>query len=274
MSYRKPFRKQKDFKREDKPFDKERFNKNKPFVNDKRFDREEPKFEKKLDFRIKPSNIFEVYEKDLGRKKILLTKNLVPGKQVYGERLNKESGEEFREWDPKRSKLAAAILKGCPNVGIRKNDIVLYLGAASGTTVSHVSDMIGKEGFVFALDFAPRVVRELVFVAEDRKNIAPILADANKPMTYADRICLADVIYQDIAQKNQVEIFFKNINIFLKKDGYALLAVKARSIDVARKPKALFNEVKAELEKNITIIDYRELDPFEMDHAMFICKKK
>ena len=102
---------------------------------------------------VKKSKIFEVYEKELGKKRILLTKNLVPGKKVYGERLIKDKDGEYREWDPKKSKLAAAILKGCPNVGIRKNDVVLYLGAASGTTVSHVSDMVGKEGFIFALDF-------------------------------------------------------------------------------------------------------------------------
>lgn len=216
------------------------------------------------------SKIFEVYE-DI--KKKLFTLNLTPGKKVYDERLFKEKGVEYRSWDAKKSKLAAMILKGCQNIFLRKNDIVLYLGAASGTTVSHVSDIVGKDGFIFALDFAPKVVRELVFVAEDRKNIAPLLADANKPLTYADKISQVDLIYQDIAQKNQLDIFLKNINLFLKKDGYALLAVKSRSIDVARKPKAIFNEIKQKLEKEVKIVDYRTLEPYELDHAMFICKQ-
>jgi len=220
---------------------------------------------------MKSSKIFEVYEDN---RKRLFTINLTPRKKVYGERLIKEKGVEYRSWDAKKSKLAATILKGSLNIGIRKNDVVLYLGAASGTTVSHVSDIVGKEGFVFALDFAPRVLRQLVFVAEERKNIAPIFADANRPETYAGKISQADVVYQDVSQKNQLDIFLKNINLFLKKGGYALLAVKARSIDVARKPKAIFNEIKEKLEREIKIIDYRTLEPFEEDHCLFICKNK
>ena len=220
---------------------------------------------------ITQSKIFEVYQDD---RKRIYTINLTPGKKVYAEKLVTEKGTEFRQWDPKRSKLGAAILKGCPNIGIRKGDIVLYLGAASGTTVSHVSDIVGKEGFVFALDFAPRVVRDLVFVAEERKNVAPILADANKPESYVSRVCTADVIYQDIAQKHQVDIFLKNMKAYLKKDGYALLAVKARSIDVSKNPRQLFSDIRQRLEKEVTIIDYRTLEPFEFDHCFFVCKNK
>jgi len=238
----------------------------------KEYDSKEPK--RKLSFKLTESKIFEVFEKDLGRKKVIFTKNLVPGKKVYGERLSKEQDGEYREWDASKSKLGAAILKGSTNVGIRKGDTILYLGAASGTTVSHVSDMVNKDGFVFALDFAPRVLRDLIFVSEDRDNIAPILADANQPNTYIDRLSQVDVIFQDIAQKNQVDIFLKNIKQFLKQDGYALLALKARSIDVSRKPQAIFNEVKQELEKELTIVDYRTLEPYEQDHAIFICKNK
>ena len=220
---------------------------------------------------MKQSNIFEVYEDSRGR---IYTINLTPGKQVYGERLVKDGGVEYRDWDPRKSKLAATILRGSPNVGIRKGDVVLYLGAASGTTVSHVSDIVAKEGFVFALDFAPRVVRDLVFVAEERSNIAPLLADANKPETFTGKVSQADIVYQDIAQRNQLDIFLKNVNLFLKNGGYALLAVKARSIDVTKKPKAIFSEIKQRLEKEITIIDYRTLEPYEVDHCMFVCKKK
>ena len=219
---------------------------------------------------ITKSKIFEVYQE--GNK--LFTINMAPGKRVYDERLIREDGIEYREWNPLKSKLAAMILRGSPNVGIRKNDVILYLGAASGTTASHVSDIVGKEGFIFALDFAPRVVRDLVFVCEDRKNITPLLEDANRPERYADKISQVDVIYQDISQKNQLEIFLKNIDLFLKKDGYALLAVKARSIDVTKKPQQIFNFVKEQLEKNITIIDYRALEPYQKDHCMFICKRK
>jgi len=215
--------------------------------------------------------IFETNKK--GRIR-LFTKNLVPGKKVYEEKLVKEGKTEFREWDPKRSKLAAAILKGTNHIGLKETDAVLYLGASTGTTPSHVSDILGKTGFMFALDFAPRVVRELVFLAENRPNIAPILADANKPLSYQNRISEVDFIYQDIAQKHQAEIFLKNCRLFLKKGGFCFLAVKSRSIDVTKKPKQVYREVKEKLEKELTIVDQREISPFQIDHCIFVCKKK
>ncbi|MBW2975882.1 fibrillarin-like rRNA/tRNA 2'-O-methyltransferase [Candidatus Woesearchaeota archaeon] len=221
---------------------------------------------------ITKSKIFEVYE-DKGRKK-LYTLNLTPGRRVYGEQLIKQNNIEYREWDAHSSKLAAAILNGCGNIFLRKDDVVLYLGSASGTTASHVSDIVGKDGFVFAVDVAPRVTKDLIFNCDGRKNIAPILADANHIKELVERISAVDVIYQDIAQKNQVDIFLKNIDTFLKKDGYAIIAVKARSIDVTTYPKQIFKEVREKLEKELTIIDYRPLEPYQKDHCMFICKNK
>lgn len=223
---------------------------------------------------ITKSRIFEVFESEHGKRKQLYTVNLVPAHNVYGERLVNENNVEYREWDAFKSKLAASVLKGSPNIGIRKGDVVLYLGSASGTTVSHVSDIVGNEGLVFAVDIAPRVMRDLVFLCYKRKNIAPILADANKTDILKERISAVDVLYQDVAQKSQVEIFLKNAELFLKSEGYALLAVKARSMDVTKQPKLIFREVKEKLEKALTIIDYREIEPFQKDHAMFICKKQ
>jgi len=221
---------------------------------------------------ISKSKIFEVYE-DKARRK-LYTLNLAPGKGVYDEQLVKQNNIEYREWDAYGSKLAAAILNGCNNIFLRKDDVVLYLGSATGTTVSHVSDIVGKNGFVFAVDVAPRVMRDLIFNCNGRKNIAPILTDANHIKELMERVSLADVIYQDIAQKDQVEIFLKNIKSFLKKDGYAIIAVKARSIDVTKNPKVIFKEVRERLEKELTIVDYRTLEPYQKDHCMFICKNK
>lgn len=202
------------------------------------------------------------------------TKSFAPGTHVYGERIVKDNNEEFREINSRKSKLGAALIKGISQIGIKPGSIVLYLGSSTGTTISHVSDIIGKEGFVFGLDFAPRVMRELIFVCKKRSNIAPILASASQPKTYLDRVCLADVIYQDIAQKDQLNIFLKNCNLFLKKGGFAMLFVKARSIDVSKKPKAIFSQIRNDLEKSITIVDYKELDPLEKDHCVFVCKKQ
>ena len=217
-----------------------------------------------------PHQIFEIYQDRRGN---IYTRSLVPGKAPFDEKIIKEGKEEYREFDPTRSKLAAAIKKGCTNLGIRKNDVVLYLGSSHGYTCSFVSDMVGRAGLIFGLDPAPRVMRDLVFLSEDRNNVVPILADANHPETYAGRICLADVVFQDVAQRNQAEIFTKNCNLFLKKGGYGLLAVKARSIDVKKKPSQIFQEVRRELEMHFTIIDFRILEPYEKDHCMIMVKK-
>lgn len=219
--------------------------------------------------KITPHKIFEIYED----KRRIYTKSILPGKKHFDERIAKEKGIEYREFDPKRSKLAAAIMKGCTNTGIRKNDVILYLGVSHGYTASFISDIIGKEGFIFGIDPAPRVIRDLVFLAEKRRNIVPVLADANHPEEYVKRVSGADVVYQDISQKNQAEIFIKNCRLFLKKGGYGLLAVKARSINVKTPSRIIFEEVRKELEKEFTVIDYRILEPFEKDHCMIIIKK-
>ena len=218
---------------------------------------------------IKPHKIFEIYQ---DRRKIF-TKSIVPGEQPFDERITNVGKEEYREFDPTRSKLAATIMKGCTNAGIRKGDTILYLGVSHGYTSSFISDMIGKDGVIFGIDPAPRVVRDLVFLAEKRTNIIPLLADANHPEQYIARVPGVDVVYQDISQRNQLDIFVRNCYLFLKEGGYGLLAVKARSIDIKKKPKQLFVEIRKQLEKNFTVIDYKVLDPLEKDHCMIIIKK-
>lgn len=221
--------------------------------------------------KIRDHKLFEIYEEARGRK--IFTKNLLPGKAPFAERLVKDGGVEYREFDPGRSKLAATILKGCTNAGIRQGNVVLYLGISHGYTSSFISDMIGREGLIFGIDPAPRVIRDLVFLAEERKNIIPILASANHPEEYVDKVSQVDIVYQDVSQKNQAEIFIKNCQTFLKKGGYGLLAVKARSIDVKKNPKQIFIEIRQQLDKIFTVIDYKILDPFEKDHCMIIIKK-
>jgi len=231
--------------------------------------------------KIAPHRIQGAFEGRDGRRAFLFTKSLVPEPEAFsGQSLVRQGGATYREWDPRRSKLAAAIAKGLQQTGIREDATVLYLGASHGLTPSHVSDMIGASGFMIALDVAPRVVRDLVFVCEARENMAPLLGDAKHPETYADKVPkVVDVVYQDIAQRDQVPIFLKNCDAFLKRGGYGLLAVKARSIDVAQRPAEIFKEIKREFENGeaaarYVIVDYRELDPFEKDHAFFVVKRR
>ena len=219
--------------------------------------------------KITSHKIFEVHRDD----RRIYTKSLLPGTTNFEERTARQSGEEYREFDPTRSKLAAMIMKGCTNIGIRKNDVILYLGASHGYTISFISDIVGEAGLIFGIDPAPRVMRDLVFLAKERKNLVPLLADANHPEEYVPRVCAADIVYQDIAQRNQEDIFVRNCKLFLKKGGYGLLAVKARSIDVRRRPKDIFEEIRQHLEKIFTVIDYRILEPMQKDHCMIIIKK-
>ncbi len=205
----------------------------------------------------------------------LATKNLVPGKRVYGERLFQFGGVEYREWNPYRSKLAGALLKGIKDLVIREGSKVLYLGAGSGTTPSHVSDLVGPTGIVYAVEFAPRVVRDLLRVCEDRKNLVPVLADARFPNRYSYLTTLVDVIYADIAQPEQATIVNSNARLFLKNDGYLYLAIKARSVDVTKEPDEVYkHEIEVLKRGGFEIIDVVHLDPFDKDHAMVLAKYK
>jgi len=216
------------------------------------------------------NGIYEVWK---GSKRFFLTKNLTPGISFFKEHLHEQDGIEYREFEVTRSKIAAALAKKINEFPIQQGDIVLYLGAAHGYTASFISDLVGENGFVFALDFAPRVVRDLYFVCEARKNMAPILANAAKPDTYRNRIKKADIIIQDIAQKQQVQILFKNLQ-FLKERGLIFFSVKARSIDVTRRPSAIFKEVEDQLKQKLHILDKKDLSPLEKDHMLFLCQAK
>jgi len=198
----------------------------------------------------------------------LYTKNLIPGESVYNEKLIKIGDTEYRYWDPFRSKLSAALLKGLEDLPLKKKSKVLYLGAASGTTPSHVSDIV-ENGRVYCVEFSPRAIRKLVSMSEKRKNMFPILEDANFPEKYAHLVENVDFIYQDIAQPNQTEILIKN-SIFLK--GYGAICIKARSIDVTSPPEKIFKKEKKKLEEHFEIIDFLRLEPYEKDHAFFFFK--
>ena len=222
------------------------------------------------EYKMKQTKHAKIFE-DRGR---IYTINLVKGKKVYGERLFIERGIEYREWDIRRSKLGAAIKKNIKQLGFKPGNVVLYLGSASGTTVSHVSDIIGPKGLIFALEFAPRVMRDLMFMCNDRKNIAPILADAHQPQKYEDKMCMVDFVFQDIAQKDQAEIFLRNCELFLKDDGLAIIAIKSRSIDITKKPTLIYKIVENKLKEKMDVIDFKTLDPFERDHCVFLCRKR
>ncbi len=215
--------------------------------------------------------VYTVIEDD-GSERIA-TKNLVPGQKVYGERIVKWKGEEYRIWNPNRSKLAAAILNGLKNFPIKPGTTVLYLGIASGTTASHVSDIIDWEGKIFGIEFSPRVLRELVPLVEERRNIVPILGDATKPEEYRALVTKVDVIFEDVAQPTQAKILIDNAKAYLKSGGYGMISIKSRSIDVTKEPEEVFREVEKELSEYFEVVERISLEPYEKDHALIVVKK-
>jgi fibrillarin-like pre-rRNA processing protein len=201
------------------------------------------------------------------------TKNLSPGKNVYGERLLRYEGTEYRVWDAFRSKLAGAIFKGLETVPIKPNHSVLYLGAASGTTASHISDIVGEKGHVYCVEFASRSIRDLVDnVCPYRINMSPILEDARFPEKYAMFIKgKVDDIYCDIAQPEQAKVLVDNAKHFLKEKGWIMLAVKAQSIDVTKEPTEVYEQESRVIERHgFEIEQVVHLEPYDKAHAMIV----
>jgi fibrillarin-like pre-rRNA processing protein len=217
--------------------------------------------------------VFYVIFEDGSRK--LATRNLAAGHAVYGERLIKHRNVEYRVWDPYRSKLAAAIIKGLEKVPIEQGLRVLYLGAASGTTASHISDIVGDKGHVYCVEFASRSIRELVEnVCVHRPNMSPILADARLPEQYASLVGRVEVVYCDVAQPEQAKILAGNAEMFLISRGWIMLAVKAQSIDVTKEPAEVYKgEISTLKARGFRIRQVVPLEPFDKAHVMIVAQR-
>ena len=208
-----------------------------------------------------------------GEKKIA-THNLSPGRSVYGEDLVTFKSEEYRSWNPFRSKLSAVILKGLRNLPLKRFSKVLYLGAATGTTASHVSDIIGDVGSVFCVEFAPRVFRELIDrVCKYRINMMPILENARFPERYRMLLEEVDTIYCDVAQSEQAKIVSDNADMFLKNSGWVLLVIKARSIDSTEEPSKIYEiELGVLRNRGFNVKQVLDLEPYDKDHVMVLAQ--
>lgn len=150
---------------------------------------------------------------------------------------------------------------------------VLYLGAAAGTTVSHVSDIVGPKGAVYAVEFSHRPGRDLLSVAKQRTNIIPIIEDARHPLKYRMLIGMVDTIFADVAQPDQARIVALNAHNFLKKGGHAVISIKASCIDSTAAPLAVFRREVGKLEaENFKPLEQVTLEPYERDHAVLIAE--
>lgn len=198
----------------------------------------------------------------------LYTLSLCPGKRIYGERLVTFEEREYRDWSPRRSKLSAYLTNGGKFFPFEENSNVLYLGASSGTTASHIADVCRK-GALICVEISPRMFRDLVTVCETRKNMMPILGDATKPDDYKFVSNAIDIVYQDVAQKHQAEMIADNVDAIGAK--YGMIAIKSRSEDVTASPERIFKESEQVLRnRGYKILDSLKLDPYEKDHSMIV----
>jgi len=218
-----------------------------------------------------------------GKEDALVTLNSVPGVAVYGEkRISVESPPdengvcnkiEYRVWNPFRSKLAAAILGGIDHIHISPGSKVLYIGAAAGTSVSHVSDIVGPKGVVYAVEFSHRPGRDLIGMAKSRTNVVPIIEDARHPLKYRMLVGMVDTVFADVAQPDQARIVALNSHYYLKEGGHAVIAVKASCIDSTAAPEAVFRREVSKLQsENFKPLEQLTLEPYERDHAVVIAE--
>ncbi|MHA1380195.1 MAG: fibrillarin-like rRNA/tRNA 2'-O-methyltransferase [Candidatus Helarchaeota archaeon] len=207
--------------------------------------------------------------------KRLATINLVPGKSVYDEKLININNVEYRLWNPRRSKLAAGVFKEIKNMPIhhQTEENLLYLGSASGTTVSHISDIMGSKATLYCVEFAHRVMRDFVELCEVRPNLIPVFGDVRFPEKYAPLVEQIDVLYSDVAQPEQAQILANNAKWFLRQGGWSFLCVKSRSVDVTMDPQEIYkNQIKILEHNSFEIIEVTNLDPYSGDHALVISK--
>ena len=203
----------------------------------------------------------------------IATVNLTPGIQVYQEKLLDHEDKQFRLWNPRRSKLAAAIIKGLSIFPFKENSTVLYLGASAGTTPSHISDICTK-GRIYCVEFSATMMREFLDVSKNRSNLLALLEDATHPGNYQQLVESVDIIYSDVAQATQTKLFLDNFKLFAKENTIGIIMIKARSIDVTKKPSVIFKEERTKLEQGgLKILEEIKLDPYEKDHIAFICEK-
>jgi len=193
-------------------------------------------------------------------------------KRVSVENKN-EAGEvtktEYRVWNPFRSKIASAIVGGIGNIYMKPGSKVLYLGGASGTTCSHVADLVGPTGCVYAVEFSKRSGRDLVNMAKKRTNVIPIIEDARHPQKYRMLMPMVDVIFADVAQPDQARILGLNAAQFVKNRGHFVISIKASCVDSTKAPEAVFaSEIENLKLQQFRPVERISLEPYERDHIV------
>ncbi|HEV2316775.1 MAG TPA: fibrillarin-like rRNA/tRNA 2'-O-methyltransferase [Thermoplasmata archaeon] len=185
---------------------------------------------------------------------------------VYGERVLHRGREIYRSFEPGRSKLAAAIAKGWKGPFPGPGEFWLYLGAAGGTTASHVADLVGPGGGVFAIEKSVRPFVRLLRVAERYPNLYPVLGDVRRWEEYDGLVAPVDGLYADLAAPDQVRLVEENARAFLRPRGRLLLALKTASMGRERSPEEHRLEAFGRLGRSFELRAGVNLEPFHKRH--------
>ncbi len=206
----------------------------------------------------------------------IYTRDAGGGRPVYGEDTTSDAdGRAWRRFDPRRSKTAAALVTGGlgPEVeAVLTSPPLLYLGAASGTSLSHLADIFAPEP-VYGVEVAPRSFADMLDNLKTWPNVFPVHADARRPETYASLVDRAGAIVQDVAIKDQVGVLAANARAFLVPGAPALLFLKARAVDSAAEPTDIFKDTRGQLATaGFEVREQRSLEPFDQDHRAYLVR--
>jgi fibrillarin-like pre-rRNA processing protein len=209
-----------------------------------------------------------LYVRREGSRSSLWTATEAEPPSLYRERVIHAPRATLRSFDPTRSKLAAGILRGLRAPLPRPGERWLYLGAAGGTTASHVADLVGPEGVVFAVEKSLRPFVRLIAISEHHPGLRPLLADARRPAELLGLVPPVDGLYADIAQPDQVEILRANAREFLRSRGSVLLALKTASMGRELGPGEHAREAVRELRAEFDLQPPLPLEPFHRRHFL------
>ncbi len=208
-----------------------------------------------------------LFERAGDEPRSLWTEALGDPPEVYRERILHSGERVLRRWDPSRSKFGAALTKGWAEPVPGDGERWLYLGASTGTTPSHLADLVGPAGRVYALERSVRPFARLHQLALRYPNLLPILADARRPMEYAGLVPPVDGIYVDVAQPDQVAIGLDNARLFLGSAGAFVIALKTASMGREREPRQHLAAAVAEMDA-IELEPAVDLAPYHRRHFL------
>lgn len=205
----------------------------------------------------------------VGDRTELFTETVGDLPPVYGERWVHVAGKAYRSFEPARSKVSAGVVHGWSGPLPAPGERWLYLGAATGTTASHLADLVGPNGRVYAVERSPRPFSRLLALTARWPNLLPILADARDPRSYGSLVPPVDGLYADVAQPDQVEIVRANAELFLTGPGTAVvLALKTASMGRHRTAPAHLEEAERQLARGVRRVPSVRLDPFHKGHYL------